>query len=423
MASKSSIKINSYLAVLLSVILVIAQAVSPSRTWFYLLCVLAGLTIIAYVWTRELRKGISLERKVRRGLVRVGDILEEEFTLHNDSLIPGLWAEIVDHSTLPGYVASRVESVGPLGKKRWTTRGICRRRGTFEIGPLEVRMGDPFGFFSTTLHFPAVVSFLVYPPIVELPHLDLPRGLISGSSRSSARSQQLTTNASGIRNYVPGDSLRRIHWPSTARLGELFVKEFDLEPSGDLWVVLDLEGKAQAGEEEESTQEYGIIVAASLANRLLRENRGVGLVAWDAERIVVPLDRGHSQLWRIMEKLVFISQLGKESLDTVLASLELKLGWGTSIAVITPSCDPSWVSALLNLTRRGAVPMAILLDPASFGGEGDASAMRRFLSEEGINSFLIRQGYNFRHLWPEERPRVTYRTLGTGRVIPVVSPR
>lgn len=423
MASKSSIKINSYLVVILSISLIVTQAVSPSRTWFYLLCVLVGLTLLAYFWTRELRKGISLERKVRRGLARVGDVLEEEFTLYDDSFIPGLWAEIVDHSTLPGYVASRVESVGPLGKKRWTTSGACLRRGVFEIGPLEVHMGDPFGLFSTTLHFPDVVSFLVYPPIVELPRLDLPRGLISGSSRSSARSQQLTTSAAGIRSYMPGDSLRRIHWPSTARLGELFVKEFDLEPSGDLWVVLDLEKKAQAGEEEESTQEYGIIVAASLADRLLRENRGVGLVAWDAERTVVPLERGHSQLWRIMEKLVLISQLGEEPLSMVLASLELKLGWGTSVVVITASCDPSWVSVLLGLTRRGAVPMAILLDPASFGGTGNVSAMRKLLTEEGINSYLIRKGYDFRRLWPEEKPRVTYRTLGTGRVIPVVSPR
>ncbi len=423
MVPNSSIKINSYLAVILSISLIVAQAVVPSRTWFYLLFVLVGLTIAAYFWTRELRKSISLERKVRHGLAQVGDVLEEEFVLYNDSVIPGLWAEVVDHSTLPGYVASRVESVGSLGKRRWITSGICLRRGAFEIGPLEIHMGDPFGLFSTILRFPEVVSFVVYPPIVELPRLDLPRGLISGSSRSSARSQQLTTNASGIRNYAPGDSLRRIHWPSTARLGELYVKEFDLEPSGDLWVVLDLEEKAQSGEEEESTQEYGIIIAASLANRLLRENRRVGLVAWDAERTLVPLERGHSQLWRIMEKLVLISELGKEPLSMALGSLELKLGWGTSVVVITPSCDPSWVSTLLGLAQRGTVPMAILLDPVSFGGTGNVSAMRKLLTEEGINSYLIGQGYDFRRLWPEEKPRVTYRTLGTGRVIPVVSPR
>ncbi len=94
--------------------------------------------------------------------------------------------------------------------------------------------------------------------------------MMPGRGRGSQRSLHTSTNAVTVRSYVPGDALTRIHWNSTARHGQLMVKEFDLDPTIDVVVLLDLDRDVQAGENEESTEEYGVTIAASLTTFLLQ---------------------------------------------------------------------------------------------------------------------------------------------------------
>src|SRR5690606_29025177 len=88
--------------------------------------------------------------------------------------------------------------------------------------------------------------------------------------------------AATVSEYRPGDSLRHVHWMSTARRGRMMVKELEIEPSGNVWVVLDLDQRVQQGSGPMGTLEHGIVVAASLAADLLsgRDQRAVGLLAY-----------------------------------------------------------------------------------------------------------------------------------------------
>ncbi|NIV33459.1 MAG: DUF58 domain-containing protein [Anaerolineae bacterium] len=413
--------------------LLLAQLVMPSRAWTILLLGLGGTLAFSYLWARQMAGKLEVIREQYYGWVHVGDLLEERFTLRNNSFLPSLWVEVDDHSDLPGYSAQSVRVADGNQVVQWRTEGICRQRGLFTLGPWQVRTGDPLGFFQVTLDHPGSQTILVYPPIVHLPALRLPRGAATGAGRTSRRALEVTTNAAGVRAYAPGDSINRIHWRSTARMDDLMVKTFDLEPSGDLWIVLDLDAAVQAGEGDESTEEYAVVLGASLSNRTLSQNRAVGLFAYGTTGphggapeplpILVMPQKGTAHQWRILHALATVRAGGNWPLARVLAEMNPNMGRGTTLAVITPSCDPEWIAGLLPPMRRGVTPTVVLLDPVSFGGQGNVEALTGLLAELGISSHLIPKGIPFRPIAEHKRiGRPEYKVLpGTGRVI-VVEP-
>jgi uncharacterized protein (DUF58 family) len=415
------------------------QWIVPHRAWVATFLGLGGALGLGYVWARQLAAKLTLSREQYYGWVHVGDVLQERFTLTNGALLPALWVEIDDQSDLPGYTARSVRSVGSQQTIRWRTQGICRQRGLFTLGPWQACTGDPFGFCKVTLSFPQSQSILIYPPVVHLPTIDLPRGAATGAGRASQRALELTTNAAGVRAYTPGDSINRVHWRSTAHRDSLMIKTFDLEPSGDLWIVLDMDARVQAGEGEESTEEYGVILASSLADRMLRQNRAVGLVAYGTIRTpeapdprplptLVQPQKGQAQQWRILQALSTVRAGGQWPLARVLAEMDRNLGRGMTLAVITPSCDPAWAAGLLPPMRRGVAPTILLLDALSFTTEGRArqernalEAMASLLAELGVPSHLISRGMPFQPIVEHKRsgPPQLKVLSGTGRVIVV----
>ena len=419
------IRLRSRMPVVLATLLVLLQLFSPNRAWVILLCGVGGMTLAAYLWARSLARSVLVTRSLRYVWAQVGDLLEERFALHNRGKWPVLWAEVDDESDLPDYPSGRVVAAGGGLTSRWRVSTICKRRGLFTLGPWTVRMWDPFGLFCVTQRYEQTHSLLIVPPVMKLPSVVLPRGVATGRAVARRPAADSTLNVSSTRRYVPEDPLRRIHWPSSAHHNSLMSKTFDAEVSGDLWIILDLDAGVQAGKGEESTEEYGVILAASLAERMLRQNRAVGLVAYGVQEAYLVPGRGEGQLYRLLRTLALVQAGESAPLATVLTEMRAVLGRRTTVAVVTPSSDPAWVEALSPLLRLGVAPMAILLDPASFGGQGDLSAVRSMLAGLGIPAHVIAQGYPFR-LSPRTHRQTgkwEFRTTATGRVIVVQRPR
>ena len=421
---KISVKLTSRLPIVVVIMLFLLQVFSPRPAIMFSLLVVLSVLGISYFWARQMAGGVTIRRQRRYGWAQVGDIIEERFIMHNDAWLPVLWAEVRDHSNLPGYNASRAIGMGARTTNRWTTEGSCERRGIYTLGPLEILTGDPFGLFQVTIQHNYSETFVVYPPIAALPRLIEPRGLARGAARTNVRSLDLTTNAASVRPYVPGDALNRIHWRSTARRSmpdqeEIFVKEFDLEPSGDLWLILDMNARAHAGEGLESTEEYAVVIAASLANQMLRDNHAVGLVSHAQEPIVIRPAKGHQQLWELLRTLAGIHAVAEVSLGQMLDLVEPIMGRGMSAALITPSADPEWIKGLTNLLRRGIHPTGLLLDASTFGGNGDMKGIMSFLADLGVSAHIIGQGFHFEKITQPRQQRPEYKVLGTGRVIAV----
>ena len=428
-----TIKVNTFWPIVLTGMLVLTQLAFPSRVWIALLWMVGGLTTLAYYWVRQIARHLASERVLRFGWVQVGDRMEERFTLINDSWMPVLWAEVVDESDLPGYEARRVATCDGNSSARWTLDKVCTRRGLYTLGPWSLWTGDPFGFFSVVFRHEDRRAIIVYPPVVHLPEIALPRGLFAGQSRARRRATEATIDASQTRLYQPHDPLRLIHWPSTAHRGTLIVRDPDTEISGDLWIILDLDRHVQAGEDQESTEEYGVILAASLADLTLRQNRGVGLVAQGEELVFVPPRRGRGHMWNILQALATAKAGGTQRLVEVLHHMRENLSRGATVLAITPSCEPDWADALLALTHRGIAPAVVLLDPASFdplwpgslGEEGKETmqGMRALLADAGIAVHVIHKGYPFRYAVPPKRRGYwEFKTSPLGRAIAVRRP-
>jgi uncharacterized protein (DUF58 family) len=184
----------------------------------------------------------------------------------------------------------------------------------------------------------------------------------------------VTPNAASIREYYPGDSYNRIHWRSTARTGRLMVKTFEMDPTSNIWVVLDLHGEVQRGSDEESTEEYGVRIAASLAYRFLNANRMLGMMLFGRETVILDPARGGQQYTRVLESLAVAEATGKASLAEVLQEEGRRFGRHTTLIVISPSCDREWAVSLHQLMRQGTRTSAVLLEPGSFATAGGQPA-------------------------------------------------
>lgn len=394
------LRLNSRLLPLLVGLLLVLHMVEPNRVWRILLIGLGGAWLLSYVWARSLARGLRLKREMRFGWAQVGDRLEERFTLENDGHLPALWVELVDYTTVPDYRASRVTAVGGKSHARWHTRAVCTRRGLFSLGPTILQTGDPFGLYTVALNYPDSATLMVTPPILPLPTIEVAPGGRAGEGRPRADAPERTVSAAGVRDYVQGDNLRWIHWPTSARCDSLFVKLFDGTPAGDWWIFLDLDETVQAGQGQASTEEHGVILAASLADRGLRLGRAVGLVAHAEDLVWLPPQEGDGQRWSILRALA-LADSGSRPLAELLNRVRPRLGERTSLILITPNLDRHWVEALWHLLRRGAIPTVLLLEPASFGGNGDASGISALLSGLGITCYVITQDLLDR---PEAQP-------------------
>lgn len=372
-------------------LLLLLQLLFPHKSWVILLVGLGGAWLIGNRWAHSLARGLELKRERRFGWVQVGDELQERFTLTNHGWAPASWVAVTDHSTLPGYEASTVRPVGERALIHWFTRGVCRRRGLFTLGPTGLEAGDPFGLYTVTINYPGLSTMMVLPPVLNLPAVDVARGGRVGEGRFvAARTLDRSVNAAGVREYALGDSLRRIHWPTSARREGLFVRLFDRMPSGDWWIFLDMNQSVQAGEGQDSTEEQGVILAASLASQGLEAGTAVGLAASGdpPKAIWLPPKLGDDQRWRILRELTLISP-GDSSLYRLLAGAGAALTGHSSLIIITADVEGSWTSALMTLVQRGVVPTVVVLDRMAYGGKGEADNLVATLLDLGISHFRI----------------------------------
>jgi uncharacterized protein (DUF58 family) len=339
----------------------ILQILDPGKVWATLLVSCGLLWLLCYLWARALAKNLHIIREMRFGWAQVGDILEERFTLQNNGPAPATWVEVVDHSTMPGYSAKQVRGAEGASQNTWRTRGVCTRRGVFNLGPTSLVAGDPFGLYQVTLPFHASTTLMVMPPIVPLPSIQVAPGGRAGEGKPRSNTHERTVSTSSVREYSPGDSLHLIHWKTSARRQAPFVKIFDSTPAGDWWIILDMERKVQAGEDWNSTEEHAIILAASLADQGIRLKKSVGLVA-NGERLAwLPPQEGENSRWEILRALALL-QPGESSLSDLMERTRSSMDRQASLIIITANNDPTWIQSLLPLIWRGAISTVLLLD-------------------------------------------------------------
>jgi len=416
---------NGILILGFCLLLLVSALITGLDMIYHMAYLLLGVSLVTLLWTWYDIRHFDLERRSKTNRTQVGRFAEENLTLRNTGRLPKLWLDVHDHSTLPRHDVGRaITMLRGQSSFGWYVKTLCRKRGAYNLGPITVWSGDPFGLWRHKRELPAYTDLLVYPATVDLPGFVLPAGELPGGSDLRRRTHYVTTNAAGVREYYPGDSLNRIHWPSSARTGRLISKEFELDPRADIWIVLDMERLVQARitvagtaeqvqrsardifdrfrgimdlevvEIEPDTEEYGVVIAASVARHLLAQRRNVGLIAYGDRNEVVMPDRGERQLLKIMETLALLRARGHIHLAEVLAAEELRFGRNTTVVVITPSDDPAWVTSLRYLLQRGVKAAAVLLESETFGGWGRAEPLATTLRMSHVPVYVVHRGDN-----------------------------
>ena len=422
--------------------LLIMQLVGPSAIWTALGVTLIVLYGISYMWVRSQVSHIGFERRREGAMLVVGDALQERFVVQNHSSLPLHWLEFADESRLPDYNPRQVVSCGAGSSYQWRAEARCNQRGVFRLGPHTLRTGDPFGLFCLEIQGRDTESLLVYPRVAHIPTLDLPRGNLSGQDHRR-RPYSGTERAAVVRAYRSGDSLRYIHWPTSARRGELMVTDLETEPSGDLWVVLDVNRQVQTGDTTTSTLETGIILAASVAAEYLSgvERRAVGLLTAPANHldpdetvlVDVPPLPGKGQVWRILAALAPL-QTGGLPLSQLLQRSRGLLNAGQTVLVITSEIGEgvaNWSAELLHLRRGGVAAGVLAVTPAPEptqdhrGGDGlvrtlkddHQSRMLDILTRYEIPVQFQQAGTRLTPALTYRRTRTVLRTTPTGGVV------
>jgi len=379
-------------AILLIVVLAFLAISSGWDVLYRLTYVLLILFILSWLWARYSLRKLTFRRTAASGRVQVGETFDERLMLDNLAVIPKLWVQIADGSTLPGHRAGYVATMGGRKRVSWRARTVCRQRGRFQLGPVTATSGDPFGLFRRRAFLTGQREMLVLPHVLPIRNFALFTGGLPGRGRSSRRALHATTNATTIRDYIVGDSLSRIHWRSSAHYNKLMVKEFDLDPAVDAWIFLDLHDAVQAGEGEHSTEEYGVTTAATIAAYLLRQDLSLGMIVNAQRREFLSLDRGERQIERVLELLAVVRSGSGPDLKEALALDAIHFGRDSVAIIITPSTSRDWHDGVRQLQRRGVQVAVVGLNAASFENKPDDEDTLALLEGAGVPVMRIKRG-------------------------------
>lgn len=348
------------------------------------------LLLMAWAWTRWIANRISLERNSRELRANVGDVFEESYKFTNNSRIPAAWIEVINQSKLPYASGSRLLTL-VMGKQKrsYNARSWLTRRGSFQLGPTLINVGDPFGIFTSKKIVSAKEKLIVFPMIQAIQFFPSSPGLLPGGHVIERKSQDITPYAAGVREYVHGDAMKRIHWRTSIRRDKLMVKEFEQDPQAEVWIYLDSQKNVhyqKAYQHEElplhnvlfvkrpklklppSTLEYSVSIAASLAHYFISQRRAVGYASVGQTFNVLSADRSERQEAKILETLAFVEADGNTSIAALATMQANQLPQRSTVILITPNTKPELITAVDDILFRNLYPVVVLLNAETFGG-------------------------------------------------------
>ena len=336
---------------------------------YYLVYVVGGVWIFSHWWIRRSFSKLTARRKMLfSGFV--GEKLTVHLEITNRSWLPFPWLMIEERVPLELKDTLEYRNVLAVGSRSVVDHVYtlyCKRRGYYPVGPMTLATGDLFGFAEAQWVEDRPTYVTVYPQIVSLHELGLPSRSPFGVLPARQRLFEDPNRMSGVREYMSGDSQRRIHWKASAHEGTLLVKKFQPAIALNVSIVLDLNSHNYPISTAVGSSEWGIIVAASLASYVANQRQPVGLITngldapTDEMTMPIPSRQGQGHLTAILTALARVKMHEvDERLAEWLPRRIAELEWGTTLIVITPNLSMDEVWALHNAYRRGSKVIAMV---------------------------------------------------------------
>jgi uncharacterized protein (DUF58 family) len=378
--STTNLRLTEPLVPVLAIVFSILYAWTGYRGWLAFAIGFGGAWLLAAWWVRSLSRTLSVRRSVHMAWAGVGQSVPELLEVRNRGGFPATWLELADESEMLVELSGFVTDVGRHGTRRRYPVHLFKRRGLYTLGPTRLRTGDPFGIYTLDIHDHHASTVLITPPQLALSNLRIGAGGWGGDRARRRGALVREISDAGIRGYLPGDSLKRIHWRASAHQDSLVVRQMEAAAPPDWWIVVDLERAVQWGTGQESTLELLVVLASSLAARGLGERRRVGMTFAGPELNWLPPRGDRMQRWRILRALAR-AEAGHRPLSDLLS---LRLPPQTArLIVLTPSTSPVWIAAAGHWLPNASTTV-LLVDPTDFGSDVDQARVRAALTRSRI---------------------------------------
>lgn len=329
------------------------------------------------VWERYALARVSYRRVLGEQRAFFGEELPFTVEIENAKPLPLAWLEaedsvpsdleIVGGPAVVGFEPGRAH-LRQLVALRWYERVRltytlrCVSRGAFQLGPVRLRSGDPFGFSAREATLHVYDRLLVYPRLVPIEGLGLPSRHPFGEARDSRRLFPDTARMAGVRPYAAGDSPRHIHWKASARTQQLQTRIFEPTTSHTLMLYVNLasfEGYWWASLNK-AQLELSITAAASIVQWGLDQDYHVGVSTNGApsgggEELGVSPAGDPEQLVRALEMLARVSIFARTPLERLLARDRARLPWGTTVVIVSAVFPAPVLEAVESLASLGHV--------------------------------------------------------------------
>lgn len=405
-------KTNFWIIVLLIVLLSIFQSYLKDSTVERTIYFLILLIVISYFIAVNSTKKINLKRSTRETRQQVGQYFKENYEIENIKTQPVLWILLEDESNITLKKGKwLIAWLSGNSIRNFINQSVLDKRGVFTLGPTKLSTGDPFGIFQNKMSFESLEKLVVIPTYEKLNYFPEPSGYLTGGKARKTRNTEVSPYSISVRDYSPGDPLRRIDWKSTARLEKIMVKEFEEDPQANVWIMLDanieghhfLENKKKEVADQPlwerrnyrefelppDTLEYGISFAASICDYYLNNLRSVGFSSNGQKIINIPPESSTRQLDKILEILASINISENVRFPEYLLSQKQVIQKGSSIILITSSLNMDLVYAIEQIKKRNISIVLVCIDPESFGGAENSSSFYDTTQNMGIQVLKV----------------------------------
>lgn len=243
----------------------------------------------------------------------------------------------------------------------------CDHRGWQRFGPVRLQAHDPFGVSRREITLDVTEGVLVYPRMVPVSTFVVPARQPLGDMKPTTPLIEDPMRIAGVRQYVPGDSPRRIHWRATARTGELQTRIFEPSASPVAAIFLDTITFSHLWEGQNSNRlELSVVTAASISRQLIEGRHQVGLYANApipdrARSIRISPGRRGGQLQKILEHLAMMQPVYGDKIEKMIGQELPRLPWGSSIVIISSQVTAEFQRSLIRLSRSGGASRFVLV--------------------------------------------------------------
>ena len=350
----------------------------------------------AALWVRFLAKPMTLNRILSEGEHLAGDDIPVRLEVELEGRMPSGALVVRERIARLGEIETVM--VNRRGRLRGSYRIDGVPRGRYAVESVDAVLEDPFGLERVELKLPAGESLLVYPRLVDLDGLFSDSGARALEGRRLLLRRPTGFDLHSVRAYEQGESLRRVHWPSTAKRGQLMVKELEDAPRDETAVLLDADASAVAGVAPDSSFELQVRAAGSLLKSHASRGRRAALIVNSASR---PYQRVHSfdgDWLRAFELLAAVEPDGPTPVAAMLADEAGPAGRALELTVVTASLSPLLVDRLLQRMMSRHAATLVYVERASFAedatGQLDPATAGQVLRLQrgGVAVAVLRRG-------------------------------